>query len=1041
MKGKLQKHLAIALTLLFALCSVVSLSAQTNSLVSGVVVDESGNAVIAATVVLRDNPGVGTVTDMSGAFSISVPSGSTLVVSYLGMTPQEIAVGTRTHLSVTLASDTQAIEEVVVVGYGQQKKVSSVGSIATTKGDDLLSTGGVSSVSGALQGQMAGVVAVNSTGKPGSETADIYIRGKSSTSDNTPLCLVDGVERDIDDIDMNEVESVSVLKDASATAVYGVKGANGVILVTTKRGTNSRPQIGFSSSVGFKQPTTSYDFSDYVTSMEAYNQAQVNDGNWGSLISQATIDAWSNAYATGNYGAYNDIFPEVNWSDAMTKDFGVSHNYNLNVRGGTERMSYFASLGYLFDGDIYVTEKQEEYDPRYYYKRYNWRTNFDYKLSKSTKISFNIAGSLGYQNQPGYANGDGTLFNNVFTSENNTYPIMYSNGVYGTGANDTGNVVAMLNGTGQRTYKTFKGMYDLSIKQDLDFITKGLSASAKVSYNSTAKNESAITVDRLLESRTYDYENPTVDQYGNITYNTLTVNRLPEDYPLIGDLPATSSYNAYSSSSRQLYYEASISYAREFGEHDVTALGLFNRRIEQSNVAFPSYEEDWVGRVTYGYKDKYLTEVNAAYTGSEKFAPGRRFGFFPSFSVGWRPTEEAFMHNIRDKWLSNMKIRYSWGKVGSDNGAARFNYIQEFSSSSNVSFGATTNNTTSTIYTEGTLANEAATWEESIKQNLGLEMTICKKLFLTLDLYDEYRTGILSTLTNFAPWIGIGLPSDNIGITKNHGLEFEATWRDRIGKDFNYNVTFNVGASENRIIYNDDALDADWYTKDEGKSIGYNTAYITSGNYSIVDDIYNSPISGISGVTTEMLVPGDLMYYDYNCDGQISTLDLVPSQYNDYPVTTYSLTFGFNWRNFGFSAMFYAATGVYKDNIQYLLYDFPANYVKTQTDVVNTWSYNDAQSTEIIRPSLHLASGWNKLTSNYNYTDHSYLRLKNLEVSYVLPKSWTSKVSISRCQVYANGSNLLTWQRNDSQRDPETSSHSVYPMVKRYNLGVRITFE
>ncbi len=1063
MKKTLHKQMARALSLSLAmLFGVLSAFAQQSFSVSGVVVDDSSQPIPGATVILKENAQVGTVTDLTGAFSIFVPNtSSTLVVSFIGMDSAEVAVGSRTSISVTLSSDTQEIEEVVVVGYGQQKKASSVGSIATTKGDDLLKAGGVTNVSEALQGQMAGVVAVSSSSKPGEDSAEIFIRGKSSTDDNTPLYLVDGVERSIDDIDMNEVESVSVLKDASATAVYGVKGANGVILVTTKRGTNSRPKVGFTANVGFKQPTTTFEYSDYVTSMNMYNEALANDNNWSSLISESTIAAWENAYATGNYGTYNDQFPQVDWVNEATKDFGVQHSYNVNISGGTDRMKYFASLGYLFDGDIYETYKTEDYDPRFYYRRFNWRTNFDYNVTNTTTLSVNIAGSQGYENQPGYRDDSGSdsyLFNDFYTASPNMFPLRYSDGIYGSDELGEGNIIAYMQESGQRTFRNFKGMYDLAVRQKLDFITKGLSANAKLSYTSNSKNESKILMGSFGNSlndaqtqgnsyeryyREYDYTNPIgVDENGNITYEMITESRMPEGYPTTVENPGGASYNAYDSSSRQVYYEVQLNYARSFLDaHDVTALGVFNRKTSQSDVSFPSYEEDWVGRVTYGYKGRYLTEVNAAYTGSEKFAPGRRFGFFPSFSLGWRLSEEPWMRKAKDKWLSNMKIRYSWGKVGSDNGATRFNYIQTYSTEANVTFGGSTTTTYGSLYTEGTLANEGATWEESVKQNLGVEITLMKKLSMTLDLFDEQRSGILTTISSVAPWMGISLPSDNIGSTKNHGIEFEAKWNDRIKENFRYYVTFNFGTSENRIVYMDDPFDSDWYLKKEGKSIGYQSKYIATGNYSKIDDIYNSPTSGISGADISTLVPGDLMYLDYNSDGQISTLDLVPNKYNSYPTTTYSSTIGFSYKNVGFSVMLYAALGVYKAEIYNLLYDFPGNKIMTHTNVTDRWTYDDAAATTIVRPSIHLSNTWNQLASNYNYTDHSYLRVKNMEVNYVLPKEWTKKIFISRCQIYANGTNLFTWQRNDSRRDPETSGTNVYPMVKRYNLGVRVTFE
>lgn len=362
----------------------------------------SGEPMIGVSVRVKGT-GSGTITDFDGNFTVKASKGDILVISYVGYKTLELDLKNKTTLGViSLGEDTETLEEVVVVGYGVQKKVSSVGSIATAKGDDLLKIGSVNSVSEALQGQMPGVVAINSTSKPGADKASLLIRGKSTWGEADPLVLVDGIERDFNDVDVNEIESISVLKDASATAVYGVKGANGVILLTTKRGLEQKPEISFTANFGFKQPSAAPEWSDYVTSMKQYNRAQANDGNWGAMVPESTIAAWENAYATGNYGPYNDVFPEVDWWKELVKNVGYEQAYNLNVRGGTKKMSYFVSLGYLHDGDIFNTTKQEDFDPSFSYRRYNWRSNFDFNITSTTKLSFNVAGKMGYQNQPSY---------------------------------------------------------------------------------------------------------------------------------------------------------------------------------------------------------------------------------------------------------------------------------------------------------------------------------------------------------------------------------------------------------------------------------------------------------------------------------------------------------------------------------------------------------------------------------------------------------------------------------------------------------------
>ena len=423
-------------------------------IIKGTVYDEHKDALIGASVILKGTS-QGTITDIDGNFSVEASDKNTvLIVSYIGYDAQEINVGSQTFVKVQLKPSSLALEEVVVVGYGVQKKVTSVGSITQTGGNELMKGGSVNSVSEALQGKLNGVVAINSSGMPGDNEVKMYIRGKSTWDNTDPLVLVDGIERNMNDVDMNEIESISVLKDASATAVYGVRGGNGVILITTKRGTDTAPVINFSANYTFKSPTTSMKLADHVTAMQAYNMAMANDASWDKLIPQSTIDAWSRAYAEGNYGAYNDVFPYVNWWDELITG-GFTQNYNINIRGGTDYMKYFASAGYQGDGDIYDLKKNDDFDPRHTYKRYNWRSNFDFNFTKSTKLSINIAGSMGYRNK---SIDNDSPFNRILTESTSDHPIMYSDGNWGD--DEEKNPVANMNLGGAKLRKTFQGWYD-----------------------------------------------------------------------------------------------------------------------------------------------------------------------------------------------------------------------------------------------------------------------------------------------------------------------------------------------------------------------------------------------------------------------------------------------------------------------------------------------------------------------------------------------------------------------------------------------------
>lgn len=1035
----------------------VSAIAQVRTL-KGNVTDASLNAPMIGVTIMIEGSSHGTITDFDGNFVIKAKNGDVLVFSYVGYKTVKLKITPDVSLKVNMyEDDALMMEEVVVVGYGKQKKESVVGAITQTTGDDLIKSGSVNSVSEALQGQMPGVTAINGSSKPGEDQAELLIRGKGSWNNTSPLFLVDGVERDFNDVDINEIATMSVLKDASATAVYGVKGANGVILITTKRGSDKKPVVNFSMNIGVKRPTAEFDWLEYNQAQRLYNEAAANDLLWDKLVPNSTIAAWDNAYATGNVGPYNDYFPDVDWYGQMTEDYGLSQKYNVNVQGGTKKMSYFLSMGYLNDGDIYKIDKQDDFDPRYYYKRYNWRSNFDFKLTSTTKVSVNIAGKMGYQNQPAYRMDWGVTDNPLLSAPSNMFPIQYSDGEWGADIQGESNPKMKMNFLGQRQTKNFQGFYDFILDQKLDFITKGLSVKSKVSYTTNSSRRSSIVKSRIYGIgdseaekyykvryyREYDYSNPQYGEDGSVTYPLLTEKRLPNDQ-IEENLPVGASYDNFKSYGRKLYYEVALNYHRRFGSHNVSALALFKReRIDTNsgnNMQFTRYSEDWVGRVTYNWKERYLAEVNAAYTGSEKFAPGKRFGFFPSYSVGWRVTEEPWLKPHVEGWLTNMKVRYSYGEVGSDMGAPRFNYITQFNTGGSAGFGMDQTVDYGPLYSEGKLGYENATWETAVKQNIGVEMTLFEHLSFTLDLFDEKRKDILMTRSTIAPWMGVGLPAVNIGKTKNHGFELTLGWNDRLESGLNYHVTANFAASENRIVFKDDSQKLPEYMKAAGKPIGFQKRYLVTGNYGTIDDIFNGPQSNINGVPQNKLVPGDFAYIDYNGDGVISDLDNVVVDKVNYPTKTIGLNLGADYKGFSLTAMFYAALDVWKNDLSLLTWDFPSSVIKAQPNAMNRWTPADADKVTPVRPAVHLENKYNSLSSTYLLKDYSYLRLKNVELSYQFPKKWIKPMAMSRLQVYVNGNNLWTWSKVDDRRDPETSSQSAYPIVKRYNFGARVTF-
>lgn len=1026
--------------------------------VTGRVVDSDLNEGLPGVNVVEKGTVNGTITDIDGKYTLTVASDAVIMFSSVGYITEEISVGSKTVIDLIMTPDIKQLEEIVVVGYGEQKKASSVAAISQVKGEEMEKVGGVTNVSQALQGMMPGVIALNNTSKPGADAAQILIRGKASWVSAKPLTLVDGVEREINDVNMNEIESISVLKDASATAVYGVKGANGVILITTKRGSVKAPEINFKANFGFIEPTTGPEYADYITAMEMWNVAATNDQQWNKLIPESTIEAWRNAYATGNYGPNNPYFPQIDWWDEMIET-GVQQRYTIDVSGGTEFMKYFAALGYLYDGDIFKTEKNDIFDPSFYYRRYNWRSNFDFNLTKTTLLGINFSGYKGYRNQNGYRiNGGGEdgwgqpeFFQTLYTSARNVFPIRWDDGSYGANSAGVGNLKAGFD-KGQRVYEYYKNFIDASLEQNLNALVKGLKLSGKFGFNAESNTTSSIRryANNWLEPvswyRAFDYSRP-LDDGG---YALLTERRWPDN-----DFQGTNPVATYDETLaggywKRLYYEAALNYKGDFGDHSVTGLALVNRYENEgleggsvTKLIFKERDEAWVSRVTYNWKEKYLFEVNGAYTGSQKFAPGKRFKFFPSYSVGWRLSEEKFVKDVVGSFLDNLKVRYSYGTVGYDRiPGIDYAYIQVYENrGGNVSFGDYTKNNYGPLFGEGTAANPNATWETAFKQNLGFEADLFNKVSLTADFFKEDREGLLMEVAT-PGWFGISAPRGNIGRTKNRGAEIELGWNDKAGHNFRYWIKGNVTFNENRITFRNDPYYRADYQKYAGKPIGVQNKFLVNGYYNSLDDIFIYATAN-NVATQNKLLPGDFMYVDYNVDGVIDNNDQVPVKNLTYPMNTYGLSLGFSYKNLDMMARFYGVASISSEIDQLLLWDFQdgneGNYY-ARPDVTSAWTYENAANA--VKPVLHSDFRGYSMRggTTYSFRDASFLRLKNVDVTYTIDKSWLKGFNIDHLQVFANGDNLLTFTKLPKDMDPETGGAGVYPLVRRYNVGFKVSF-
>lgn len=1043
--------------LLLLLGSFQLLSAQ-NRTITGVVTDATDGSTIPGVTVMIVGTSDGTITDIDGNYSISVPSNaSELKFSFMGMDAQTINITGKNTLNVVLSSSAQNIEELVVVGFGAQKKESVVGSVVQAKGEELLKAGSVTTVSEALSGILPGVSTMQGSGQPGDSEATILIRGQSTWGSNEPLFVVDGVERSFNDVDPNEIESISVLKDASATAVFGVKAANGVILITTKRGSEGKARINYSGNWGVKTPVMETDYMlPYADAMEYYSQAAMYEGKYGAYVPQAEIDAWSmspaeqlawEAQMKTTYGddwnyQYSDFYSYTNWIEKLV-DKGVTQAHNINVSGGNKFVKYFTSLGYNYDGDIFDLQPTSEYDPRTSQKRYNWRSNLDFDFTKSTKLKVNLAGNFkdwhgnpvtGQWNRLGQGGADdNNAYNNsyirgMFSNVQVGAPPVLSDGRIGVGNRFTEwatyNYLAQMQENGEVTKRTTQIYSDVIFEQRFlkDFLFKG-----KVSYNFNRQYIARITKDPLYYSS--DWGSGTITQQGD-----------PDDVESLARATAES-LNAYSNS---LYYEGSINYNKTIADnHNISALALVSRRQAQNKVAFPSYEESWVGRATYNYKLKYMFEFNGAYNGSEKWAPGLRYGFFPSLALGWTISEEPFFKD-NVNFINFMKVRYSWGEVGSDNGADRFTYIQDYlyrSGSASGLFGYGEPYTRlDGLYFEGKPANANATWETAIKQNLGLEATLLDtRLKVAIDLFNESRTGILMERNAIPSWYGNTTPDANIGETKNHGVEFDLKWNDKINESWSYYATANISFSENRIVERDDPIYKPEYQKQAGKPIGWHSGYYIDGFLNSWDDVYNT--TQAVGATR---IPGDFVYTDYNGDGLVTQDDRIPIASPSYTSTSFAFSLGLSYKQWSLSAMFNGAIGLSKQLSNNYLWPYATTggtreFRVLDTEMTDFWTPENQDASS---PVLHTSSNaYNDWYSTYTVRPSDYMRLKTLELKYTFTKEMLHRINILEgLEVYANGYNMFTWTKLPDMFDPEANKLEVYPITKRYSFGLRARF-
>lgn len=1047
-KQRIQK---IPLLLLWMLFCCLTVSAQRGVPVRGVVVDNNGEAVIGASVVVKGNDGIGTTTDIGGNFMLTVPAAnSVLIVSYVGLKETEVQIPTagRENMRIVMEDDSQQMEEIIVVGYGQQKKASVVGAITQTTGKVLERAAGISDIGAALTGNLPGVVTTAGNGMPGEEEPKITIRGASSWNNNeAPLVLVDGIERPMSSVDIRSVASISVLKDASATAVYGVKGANGVILVTTKRGTEGSAKIDVNFNATMKSPSK---LPNKFDSYDAYmrrniaieNELAISPDSWADIRSQEYINNYRNQTTVEQ----RERYPNVDWQKALFKDFAMSYNANVNISGGTKLVKYFASADYVHEGDLYrIYDNHRNYETGYGYDRINVRSNLDFNVTKTTVLKMNLAGSTGIRKAPwrnattGYDEWQvAQTWAGAYGIAPDVFLPQYSDGSWGFYPNisNVSNSAETVSIGGMIQNTTTRINTDFALEQDLKFITPGLSARGVISWDNVfVESNRGIQDDYNASPRKW------IDPDTGIEIKPSTV--------------VSDSQNGYDwrqgvnwsvqggsvqnwSTVRNLYYSAQLNYARQFGRHDVSAMGLFSRQEMATGNMIPTYREDWVFRLTYNFADRYFVEYNGAYNGSEQFAPKNRFAFFNSGALGWMISNESFMKSLRDKQIIDMlKLRASFGEIGSDAIGTRFLYMNQWAYGGQTQMDPTHSDSIYPWYSETVIGNEDIQWEVVRKFNAGLDYSFLGGLLSgSLEYFNDLRYNIFIPGSQRAvpSYFGGTAPSVNKGKIRTKGYELELRVSKNFGTDWHVWGNFNMTHAKSKILMKDDPVMRPAYQHAAGFPAGQYHSYYDAGYVQNYDQLYGAPMWD---ATNDQKLVGDYYIVDFNGDGVVDSKDSVPIGYASSPQNTYNATVGFEWKGLSFFAQFYGVNNVTRDvNLQ----SFGSN-MNTVYDQGSWWSKEN--------PNADVAVPRWKSTPNNGYRngtqfiyDGSFIRLKNIELGYTFNSGWVRRIGISSLKVYVSGNNLWLWTRMPDDRESNLSNsggNGAYPTVRRISLGVNIT--
>ena len=1037
--------------------------------VSGTVLDKTTNdPLIGVSVVVKGVANAGTITDMDGKFTLKLPyAEAPLVFSYLGYQPQEIVPGAKKELTVLLQEDTKALQEVVVVGYTKQRKETMIGSVATITTKDLTQSP-TANINNALAGRLPGLI-VNqyAGGEPGVDQSELFIRGKATYGNQSAIVIVDGIERDMSYLAPDEIETFTILKDASATAAYGIRGANGVIVITTKRGkaaekatVNLKASIGINQPIGFPEYLGS---ADYAT---LYNEARLNDAKMTgadisslNLFSQQAIDNFRRAKGDNSDGLGYDW----DYYDFAFKP-GLQEDVSLSIRGGTDKVRYYVLANYFSQGGNYKYSNAGEYDSQTKFTRYNFRSNIDININRYLSTRLDLGARITDRNAPGTTAG--RLMTICATQppylpilvEENAHPqneeyiqqnprgMLYGDNIYRY------NLLGELSRTGYLNEKNTYLNGSFAMNLDMEFLTKGLKAEVMFSYDASEGR----WINRKLDTYKDGYrEYPKYatfmpiegsDAYmagGHYTGAYKTGNKYDIDQTIGNGF----SHNA---SDGRTYIQARLDYNRLFSNrHEVTAMLLANRGNRTVNNELAYHSQGITGRFAYYYNQKYLMEFNFGYNGSENFAPGKRYGFFPAGSIGWVVSEEEFMKKA--SWIDFLKVRASYGLVGSDNVSSRFPYLAFYGSGSGYDFG---NNFGTNVggTSEGNLANANLTWEKARKLNVGINFTtLNQRLALTIDAFYEYRFDIITDMNSdgimgYPDIVGKDAALQNLGEVSNRGVDIELSWNDKIGKDFRYYIRPNLTFSRNRLEYKAEVARKNSWRKETGKRLYENFVYVF--DHFVADQEEADRLNKIGYQPWGQLIPGDVVYKDLDRNGVIDDEDRTAMGNPRSPELMFGIPFGFQYKNFDFSVLLQGAT---KSSILLngaAVFDFPQfeqdKIGRVKKMHLDRWTPETAATAKY--PALHYGTHDNNKNGNSSLFlyDASYLRLKNVEIGYNVSPKLLRKFHVQQARIYVQGLNLLTFDKlGDVDIDPETKSGdgaSWYPIQKVFNFGIDITF-